>query len=126
MNRLALALAAAVSLFALASCGGPPAGGPDGKGSGAKIDPASINTPYSAIAAGKVDIEGGETRLFSKGIDKWLGKVEAVVVECHGSAAQETVHAALPSPTWTHSVSGENDVFIRATAPFLGKEHANE
>ena len=59
MNRLALSLAAAVSLFALASCGGPPAGGPDGKGSGAKIDPASINTPYSAIAAGKVDIEGG-------------------------------------------------------------------
>ncbi len=25
----------------------------------AKIDPASVNTPYAAIAAGKVDIEGG-------------------------------------------------------------------
>jgi HlyD family secretion protein len=60
MNRLALSLAAAASLLALASCGGPPPqGGPDGEGGGAKVDPASINTPYSAIAAGKVDIEGG-------------------------------------------------------------------
>lgn len=57
MKRLSLAIAA--SLLVLASCGGPPPGGPDGQTSGAKIDPAMIKTPYSAISAGKVDIEGG-------------------------------------------------------------------
>ncbi len=57
MKRFYLTIA--VSLLALASCGGPPPGGPDGKESGSKVDPASIKTPYSAIAAGKVDIEGG-------------------------------------------------------------------
>ncbi len=54
MKRLYLAIAA--GLFALASCGDPPPAGPT---SGAKIDPALIKTPYSAISAGKVDIEGG-------------------------------------------------------------------
>lgn len=57
MNRLVLSLVSAASLLALAACGGPPPGGAEGKG--AKIDPASVKTPYSAIAAGKVDIEGG-------------------------------------------------------------------
>lgn len=59
MKRLSLSLIAAASLLALAACGGPPPGGPDGKPAGAKVDPKSINTPYAAIAAGKVDIEGG-------------------------------------------------------------------
>jgi HlyD family secretion protein len=59
MKRLSLSLIAAASLLALTACGGPPPGGPDAKAAGAKIDPKSINTPYSAIAAGKVDIEGG-------------------------------------------------------------------
>ena len=81
---------------------------------------------FSRIDLLKVDIEGGETRLFSKGIDKWLGNVQAVVVECHGPVAKETVHSALPSPAWTHSASGENEVFIRTTAPSLGKERENE
>lgn len=62
MSRLPLSILAAASLLSLAACGGPPpaaAGGGGAKAPGAKIDPSSINTPYSAIAAGKVDIEGG-------------------------------------------------------------------
>lgn len=59
MKRLSISLIAAASLLALAACGGggPPAGAPGAGGAG--VDPASINTPYTAIAAGKVDIEGG-------------------------------------------------------------------
>lgn len=57
MKRLPVLILAATSVLALAACGGPPEGGP--KAGAAKIDPASINTPYSAISAGKVDIEGG-------------------------------------------------------------------
>jgi HlyD family secretion protein len=60
MKRFLLPLLAAASLAALAACGGPPPGGPGGGGPpGAGIDPKSINTPYAAISAGKVDIEGG-------------------------------------------------------------------
>ena len=59
MKRVLLPLLAAASLAALAACGGPPPGGPGGGPPGAGIDPKSINTPYAAISAGKVDIEGG-------------------------------------------------------------------
>jgi HlyD family secretion protein len=61
MKRLPISLIAAASLLALTACGGPPPGGPGGPGGapGAGIDPKSINTPYAAISAGKVDIEGG-------------------------------------------------------------------
>lgn len=58
MTRLPVLILAATSALVLAACGGPPP--EDGQAEGAaKIDPASINTPYSAISAGKVDIEGG-------------------------------------------------------------------
>lgn len=60
MKRLPVSLLLAASLLALSACGGPAPGGPGGAQTpGAGIDPASINTPYAAIAAGKVDIEGG-------------------------------------------------------------------
>ena len=58
MKRLPVLILAATSALALAACGGPPSEG-GAKAGAAKIDPASINTPYSAISAGKVDIEGG-------------------------------------------------------------------
>jgi HlyD family secretion protein len=57
MKRLPVLILAATSFLALTACGGPPPQA--GEASAAKIDPASINTPYSAISAGKVDIEGG-------------------------------------------------------------------
>jgi HlyD family secretion protein len=54
MKRLpAYMLVAAVGL--LSACGGPPSDTPDG----ASVDPKTISTPYAAISAGKVDIEGG-------------------------------------------------------------------
>ena len=62
MTRLPRLLLAGAAALSLAACGGPPpAGGPGGPGGdkSAKIDPASVETPYAAIAAGKVDIEGG-------------------------------------------------------------------
>ena len=61
MTRLPKFLLLAVAAASLAACGGPPSSGPGGAGDekAAKLDPASVNTPYAAIAAGKVDIEGG-------------------------------------------------------------------
>lgn len=61
MIRLPKLLLAAVALSSLAACGGPPEGAPDAEAAAAKpgVNPKTVNTPYAAIAAGKVDIEGG-------------------------------------------------------------------
>ena len=59
MRGLPVLILAAASALALSACGGPPPEGGPAKAGAAKVDPASINTPYSAISAGKVDIEGG-------------------------------------------------------------------
>ena len=63
MNRLPTLLLTTVLLASVAACGGPPPSGPDGAAApgapGSTIDPSSVDTPYAAIAAGKVDIEGG-------------------------------------------------------------------
>lgn len=59
MTRLPVLILAAASALALSACGGPPPEGDAATAAAAKIDPASINTPYTAISAGKVDIEGG-------------------------------------------------------------------
>ncbi len=63
-RNLLLCVAAALALAACGGSGNPrrvsddePA--PGTKGSTTEVDPASINTPYAAIAAGKVDVEGG-------------------------------------------------------------------
>lgn len=63
LPRTLLAAALLASTAALAACGGPPANGgaPNAQANGKQgsIDPKSIDTPYAAISAGKVDIEGG-------------------------------------------------------------------
>ncbi len=58
MNRLPIFLLAGAAAVSLAACGGSSPEVP-GQEKVAKADVASVNTPYSAIAAGKVDIEGG-------------------------------------------------------------------
>jgi HlyD family secretion protein len=58
MIRLPTHLIMATALVSLAACGGPP-GAADGANGKPGATAASINTPYAAIAAGKVDIEGG-------------------------------------------------------------------
>jgi RND family efflux transporter MFP subunit len=68
VQPLRLLLLTAAAALALSACGGgKPSGGPEGrntpapgaKGSKEAVDPKTINTPFAAIASGKVDIEGG-------------------------------------------------------------------
>ena len=75
MIRLPTLVLAAASALALAACGGPPPAA--GGGGAAKIDPASIATPYAAISAGKVDIEGGLVDIAAR----VAGIVEEVLVQ---------------------------------------------
>lgn len=56
MTRLALPF---IALLALSACGGPPGDGPAQANGRSAEDSAAATSPYSAIAAGKVDIEGG-------------------------------------------------------------------
>ncbi len=60
MNRLPAFLLATAAAACLAACGGPsPAGPAAAVAPGANGAPAAVATPYAAISAGKVDIEGG-------------------------------------------------------------------
>lgn len=77
-KNLLLAAAAALSL---AACGPPPqdpdAPAPGTKGSKNEVDPKSVNTPYAAISAGKVDIEGGLVEIAARA----AGTVREVYVQ---------------------------------------------
>jgi HlyD family secretion protein len=62
MTRLPKFFLAATAAVGLAACGGPSPADPAvtaAAAPGAKGAPAAVSTPYTAIAAGKVDIEGG-------------------------------------------------------------------
>ncbi len=59
MKRLPVSLLAAASLLTLAACGGPEQGGPQGGPPQVGVDAASASSTYTAVSAGKVDIEGG-------------------------------------------------------------------
>jgi HlyD family secretion protein len=63
MTNIRTLLLTAAAALALVACGGEPSMGdapaPGTKGSKTEVDPNSIATPYAAISAGKVDIEGG-------------------------------------------------------------------
>jgi HlyD family secretion protein len=62
LPKIKTALLFSAAVLGLAACGGSGPGdepAPGTKGSKTAVDPKSIATPYAAISAGKVDIEGG-------------------------------------------------------------------
>ncbi len=59
MKRLALLLAASTAMLVVSACGGPPGDAPPQAGGRPSKDVAAPSSPYAAISAGKVDIEGG-------------------------------------------------------------------
>jgi FkbM family methyltransferase len=59
----------------------------------------------------KIDIEGGETELFSAPSD-WLDCVQNLVIEIHGKKAKEVVMGAMSVYSYAHFISHELDVFL--------------
>ena len=63
----------------------------------------------------KIDIEGSELQLFSRGSEKWLSRVDFIVIELHDrfvSGCSRAFYSALASWQFSQELRGEN-VFVR-------------
>ena len=63
----------------------------------------------------KIDIEGSELQLFSRGSEKWLSQVNFIVIELHDRFApgcSRAFYSALASRQFSQELRGEN-VFVR-------------
>lgn len=61
----------------------------------------------------KIDIEGSEYQLFSRGADTWLPLVDNIAIEVHGEECREAVLSALSKYTFESGRSGEYDLFLK-------------
>ena len=63
----------------------------------------------------KIDIEGSELQLFSRGADKWLNQVHFIAIEFHDQfvpGCSRAFYSALASRQFSQELKGEN-VFVR-------------
>jgi len=62
----------------------------------------------------KLDIEGAETEIFSRGYQGWIGGVKTLVIETHGAAAEKIVRDTMTAAgPFRCSLRGEKIVFQR-------------
>ena len=64
----------------------------------------------------KLDIEGAEQDLFSKGDLRWLDQIGCLIIEVHGEAARRCVTEAMTHRGYACEASGEKLVFQRSGA----------
>jgi FkbM family methyltransferase len=62
---------------------------------------------YSSLSILKVDIEGAEKVVFGSNYESWIGRVENVVIELHGSECAEVFHRAIAGLPFQISRCGE-------------------
>lgn len=77
----------------------------DETGDVAAIDIPSLN--LHAIDILKIDIEGSEAELFSKGVEKWLPSVNSIVIELHGPECDKAFFSALSGYDYEWRQQGE-------------------
>lgn len=80
------------------------------------IDKILLNSDYSKIDLLKIDIEGSEKELFSKNYEKWINKVNIIIIEFHDRINKDctkTFYSAIDSNKWKIYQKGENRIFIR-------------
>lgn len=70
----------------------------------------------------KLDIEGGETELFSNGFERWMGIVETIVIEIHGQEAHDTVYGAIENKGFNISNRGEKVLMTKASPDSAGQD----
>lgn len=80
------------------------------------VDSLLENSGFSHIDILKVDIEGAEKQLFSVGCEKWIDKVNILVLELHDRiipGCSDAVYNALDMSQWTEYRKGEKVIFVR-------------
>ena len=62
----------------------------------------------------KLDIEGAEEEIFSRGYRDWIDRIRTLVIECHGESAERTVRKAIAETgRFRCSQRGEKLIFQR-------------
>jgi FkbM family methyltransferase len=62
----------------------------------------------------KLDVEGAENEIFSRGYEDWIGRVKTLVIETHGDAAEKIVRSTMAAVGhFRCSMRGEKLVFQR-------------
>jgi hypothetical protein len=59
------------------------------------IDTLLHNSGFDRISILKVDIEGAEVEVFSKDCQKWIDKVDSIVIELHDDECRRVFHEAV-------------------------------
>lgn len=60
----------------------------------------------------KIDIEGAEEEIFSRGFDQWLPSVKNLCIELHGERCRSAFFAAMQNYDYQHAQSGELDICL--------------
>jgi FkbM family methyltransferase len=68
---------------------------------------------FNRISLLKIDIEGAEIELFKTRPERWLGLVDNIVVELHGTEAERVFHEAIAPYGFNISRFGELTVCLR-------------
>lgn len=79
--------------------------------------------PTKEIDLLKVDIEGSEEQLFSRGAEKWLPHVRNICIELHNDACKRAFKAALHDYEYESSVSGELTICTNLSPRPVGAKH---
>jgi FkbM family methyltransferase len=90
-------------------------------GGGPQVEAVSIDdilqrTGWPRISILKLDIEGAEHELFSAGADRWIGRVDCIIMEISDSdraGTAQTLFKALDGQNFNAEILGENIVMIR-------------
>ncbi|WP_246027983.1 protein arginine N-methyltransferase [Paenibacillus xylaniclasticus] len=64
----------------------------------------------------KIDIEGAEKEVFSKGYENWLGKVKVLIIELHDRmkrGCSQALFAAISKYDFAFMMKGENIILVR-------------
>lgn len=80
------------------------------------IDSILENSGFDKIDILKIDIEGSEKEIFSKNADKWLPKVNVLVLELHDrmiEGCSDALYGAIVREDWNEFREGEKVILVR-------------
>lgn len=80
------------------------------------IDSVLENSGFDTIDVLKIDIEGSEKEIFSKNAEKWLPRVNVLVLELHDRMVEgcsDALYSAINKDDWKEFREGEKVILVR-------------